>query len=109
MQYKLILDSARPFLSLFRGCSCCYYCVVVIVGITKKQNVVWVIEFIVIEFQEMMVRIIIIAGVVMEVERCTLAADHGESGEGHADDINGIYARWTVDAAEAERRGGYLI
>lgn len=52
---------------------------------------------------------IIITGVVMEVERCTLAADHGESGEGHADDINGIYARWTVDAAEAERRGGYLI
>ena len=105
MQYKLILDSARPFFSLFRGSSWCYYCVVVIIGITKKQNVVWVIEFIVIEFQEMVMRIII-TGVVMEVERCTLAADHGESGEGHADDINGIYARWTVDGNRLEFRGG---
>jgi hypothetical protein len=60
---------------------------VVVVVITKQHNVVNVIV-IVVEFQEM-VRIIN-TGVVMEVERCAMAADHGEGGEGHAGDGNSI-------------------
>lgn len=85
MHYKLILDSAWPFLSLPRWC---YSCILslsifrgVVVVITTKRHVVKV-NVIVVEFQEILR--IIIADVVVEIERRSLTADHGESGEGHA-------------------------
>lgn len=75
--------------------------VVVVVIITKQHNVVNVFV-IVVEFQEM-VRIII-TGIVVKVERCTMAADHGEGGEGHDGDGNSIMEEGRSSDVSRRRR-----